>query len=46
MSWLSQHDLEQLVSAESMPALPIPTRPVSSDESMPAPQSARPRQQA
>jgi uncharacterized protein len=44
MSWLSQHELEQLVSAESMPALPIPTRPVSSDEFTPGPQSQRQRQ--
>jgi hypothetical protein len=44
MSWLSQHELEQLISAESMPALPIPTRPVSSDEFTPAPQSQRQRQ--
>jgi len=36
MSWLSQQELGQLVLAESMPALPIPTRPVSSDEFMPA----------
>jgi len=41
MSWLSESDLAQLQHAESMPALPIPTRPVSSDEFMPAPQSPR-----
>src|SRR5262245_48225975 len=44
MSWLSHQDLDQLVSAESLPALPIPTRPVSSDEFMPAPQSPRQRE--
>ena len=44
MSWLSDRDLEQLQHAESMPALPIPTRPVSSDEFMPAPQSPRQRE--
>jgi len=44
MSWLSPHELEQLMSAESMPALPIPTRPVSSDEFTPAPQSPRQRE--
>src|SRR5262252_7120472 len=44
MSWLSPQDLEQLASAQSLPALPIPTRPVSSDEFMPAPQSPRQKQ--
>jgi len=43
MSWLSDHDLEQLASAQSLLALPIPTRPVSSDEFMPGPQSPRQR---
>ena len=44
MSWLSDRELARLVRAESMPALPIPTRPVSSDEFMPAPQSPRQRE--
>ena len=41
MTWLSQEEHDQLVSAESMFASPIPVRPVSSDEFMPAPQSPR-----
>ena len=41
MSWLSPGDLKQLSSAESAFASPIPVRPVSSDEFMPAPQSPR-----
>ena len=41
MSWLSPDDMKQLSSAESAFASPIPVRPVSSDEFMPAPQSPR-----
>lgn len=44
MSWLSPDDLDQLVSAESMFPSPIPVASVSSDEFMPAPQSARQRE--
>lgn len=44
MSWLSPEDLAQLKSAESMFPSPIPVRPVSSDEFMPAPQSPRQRE--
>jgi hypothetical protein len=44
MSWLSPDELEQLSSAESMFASPIPVASVSSDEFMPAPQSARQRE--
>ncbi len=44
MSWLSPEDLDQLDSAESMFASPIPVASVSSDEFMPAAQS--PRQKA
>lgn len=41
MSWLSPEDLARLQPAESMFASPIPVRSVSSDEFVPAPQSAR-----
>jgi uncharacterized protein len=41
MSWLSPEDMKQLQSAESAFASPIPVRPVSSDEFMPAAQSPR-----
>ncbi len=44
MSWLSETDLEQLSSAESMFASPIPVASVSSDEFMPETQSAKQRQ--
>ena len=44
MSWLSDTDLEQLSSAESMFASPIPVASVSSDEFMPEPQSAKQKQ--
>ena len=41
MSWLSESDMAQLSSAESMFPSPIPVASVSSDEFMPAPQSPR-----
>ena len=41
MSWLSPDEMSKLDSAESMFPSPIPVQSVSSDEFMPAPQSAR-----
>ena len=41
MTWLSPAEHAQLAPAEDAFASPIPVRPVSSDEFMPAPQSAR-----
>ena len=41
MTWLSPAEHAQLDSAESIFASPIPVRPISSDEFMPAPQSPR-----
>ena len=41
MTWLSPEEHAQLDSAESIFASPIPVRPISSDEFMPARQSAR-----
>ena len=44
MSWLSPEELTKLKSSESMFRSPIPVRPVSSDEFMPAAQSPLQRQ--
>src|SRR6202521_3307102 len=44
MSMLSPEELQRLSSAESLFASPIPVQSVSSDEFMPAPQSARQRE--
>ena len=41
MSWLSPDEMKHVKSAESAFASPIPVRPVSSDEFMPAMQSPR-----
>ena len=41
MSWLSSEEMSKLAPAESAFASPIPVRPVSSDEFMPALQSPR-----
>ena len=44
MSMLSPEELQRLSPAESLFASPIPVQSVSSDEFMPAPQSARQRE--
>ncbi|HZF18239.1 MAG TPA: amidohydrolase family protein [Burkholderiales bacterium] len=44
MSWLSPEEMEHLTSAESLFPSPIPVQSVSSDEFMPAPQTAKQRE--